>query len=797
MNRKVWMALCTMAGASAAALPAVWAPAAVHAAQQTLQLGASGAAVVQLQKILKAAGYYTGPEDGVFGPGTQSAVKAFQKANDLTPDGVVGPATWERLTERTLKPMQILLNGRVVSEPSGFAWQNTTYMPIWYLQRALDQLGILSDWDGTHWNLKVPSSMRVDLSNLEIGTGTQVIEINGTPVKRVNGMAAQDPAGGNTTTYMPIWYLMGLLDRMGIQHDWTGSQWKMTTQQSYYAYTADGKVVGGPYSDLDQAKAAVAGIPGGVVKDGTGQVVFTQAGFAAYTSPAQAPVIVSTLDAAKQRAGSGGFVVDLSTRRVVDFPSEYYYLNSNGSFVSSVTGWVGAAPPNWAKPGERYVALDVNPGHSPHATQFYRLSQSDGTYSGEFLGTYENPFRTVDLRFPAPGGITAQAIDQWYAANQSPLAGLGDSFIRAQQRYGVDAAYLAAHAVLETGWGKSAIMQAKNNLFGYGAYDADPANAAGTFPSADYAIQFEAWFVRNGYLDQDGAHFYQWPTLDGMNEHYATDPQWSQKIATLMTGLAQSGKVAPGSFPQYVAGQPAPSPQSTDEPVFVTPGAVGTIQSNPYGALPVWQDPDQGADQMFPGNLRIGSTGAGVRQLQRALNQAVGAGLTTDGVFGPMTQSALMSYQQQHGLPATGVCDLATWQSLIPAPATRIPAGTQVTVDRIRQGMVGNTVTLWYHVTAGGISGWVDGAEVGLTNVYRVVAPAGGMIPLYSAPSGSASVVAKVHSGDWVICQNPAPSGGFIAVQYVDQSQPGANPTTVYVDAGAAQLTPVPTPAGN
>jgi len=38
------------------------------------------------------------PVDGIFGEGTENSVMAFQRIFNLTPDGVVGPATWNKLT---------------------------------------------------------------------------------------------------------------------------------------------------------------------------------------------------------------------------------------------------------------------------------------------------------------------------------------------------------------------------------------------------------------------------------------------------------------------------------------------------------------------------------------------------------------------------------------------------------------------------------------------------------------------------------------------------------------------------
>lgn len=63
----------------------------------TYQLGSHGAEVRQIQQQLQAQGLYLGPLDGVFGGGTQSAVKAFQGKSGLEVDGVVGPYTWKAL----------------------------------------------------------------------------------------------------------------------------------------------------------------------------------------------------------------------------------------------------------------------------------------------------------------------------------------------------------------------------------------------------------------------------------------------------------------------------------------------------------------------------------------------------------------------------------------------------------------------------------------------------------------------------------------------------------------------------
>ncbi len=53
--------------------------------------------VTDVQSALKSAGYYTGNIDGKIGPNTISAIAAFQKANNLKGDSIVGAKTWEVL----------------------------------------------------------------------------------------------------------------------------------------------------------------------------------------------------------------------------------------------------------------------------------------------------------------------------------------------------------------------------------------------------------------------------------------------------------------------------------------------------------------------------------------------------------------------------------------------------------------------------------------------------------------------------------------------------------------------------
>lgn len=62
-----------------------------------VRFGSRGETVRWVQLQLRSHGFETGSVDGIFGAQTQAAVVQFQTQNDLSPDGIVGPDTWQQL----------------------------------------------------------------------------------------------------------------------------------------------------------------------------------------------------------------------------------------------------------------------------------------------------------------------------------------------------------------------------------------------------------------------------------------------------------------------------------------------------------------------------------------------------------------------------------------------------------------------------------------------------------------------------------------------------------------------------
>jgi|GEM_PF-1775990 len=71
----------------------------IEGKEALLRRGSSGSEVTNLQQLLKGRGFYDGTADGYFGLTTEVAVTNFQTSVGLQADGIVGPATLQRLAK--------------------------------------------------------------------------------------------------------------------------------------------------------------------------------------------------------------------------------------------------------------------------------------------------------------------------------------------------------------------------------------------------------------------------------------------------------------------------------------------------------------------------------------------------------------------------------------------------------------------------------------------------------------------------------------------------------------------------
>ena len=111
----------------------------------TLREGSTGTAVRELQYYLYLLGtYYSGLSpvavDGIFGSRTTAAVKAWQRINDLTVDGVVGRITWNSIWQQARRlrvPAEPRLLGSAAG-PGKTLGLGASGPAVRYLRRLLD-----------------------------------------------------------------------------------------------------------------------------------------------------------------------------------------------------------------------------------------------------------------------------------------------------------------------------------------------------------------------------------------------------------------------------------------------------------------------------------------------------------------------------------------------------------------------------------------------------------------------------------------------------------------------------------
>ncbi|MGE8202993.1 SH3 domain-containing protein [Heyndrickxia sp. NPDC080065] len=207
--------------------------------------------------------------------------------------------------------------------------------------------------------------------------------------------------------------------------------------------------------------------------------------------------------------------------------------------------------------------------------------------------TSRTGYQFIDLRTQSP--VTAKQINDYISkyvnstGKISVLTGKGQAFINAGKKYGVNALYLAAHAIHESAYGTSNISLGKNNLFGFGAYDATPFVAAYRFATVDLNIEYIAREMKATYLNENNWK-YNGPYLgfstkdlkgnridsnsEGMNFYYASDQNWGKTIAKHMENILPFDK---NYYSKAVANTVVPTQPSKPDGSDVFPTGIQAV----------------------------------------------------------------------------------------------------------------------------------------------------------------------------------------------------------------------------
>jgi len=161
------------------------------------------------------------------------------------------------------------------------------------------------------------------------------------------------------------------------------------------------------------------------------------------------------------------------------------------------------------------------------ARQLFLSDLQTGSGNGTFTLCDPNDVRKKS-------SVSKEFIDKKFEG--TALEGLGETFKKAEEKYGVNALFLAALAAHESAMGTSRIAREKNNLFGFGAYDRSPYASAKKFDSKEEGILEVAAYLSKNYLREGGKYFNGY-SVEAIGKRYASDPNWANALRTQISRL--------------------------------------------------------------------------------------------------------------------------------------------------------------------------------------------------------------------------------------------------------------------
>lgn len=112
----------------------------------------------------------------------------------------------------------ITVGEKTVKTPKGFLQNHESYLPIYDLDEAMNQIGFKTSWNSETriWSLIIPGDNPPPLTLRPMnGSGNATIKVNGKLITKVNTIMRIDPVSNIATTYIPASVVQNLLKVLG------------------------------------------------------------------------------------------------------------------------------------------------------------------------------------------------------------------------------------------------------------------------------------------------------------------------------------------------------------------------------------------------------------------------------------------------------------------------------------------------------------------------------------------------------------------------------------------------------
>lgn len=233
----------------------------------------------------------------------------------------------------------------------------------------------------------------------------------------------------------------------------------------------------------------------------------------------------------------------------------YYEKRTSGNYSEIVYHIYRGFPANGYEPVSEAIVIGPAPSDMNEGVKYYSYDgvnfYSDSDFKNKSF-TYYNYYQFLPLR--SKTNISADIFNSYISKyDNSVMRGTGQTFIDAQNKYGINALLLFAMAAHESANGTSGYATKRNNLFGWNAVDANP-NQATSFSSVAVCVNQQAGVNLRGFVDVTDGRFFSSSLGNkgsGLNVKYASDPYWGMEIASIAYQIDKLSKNKNGTLSDY------------------------------------------------------------------------------------------------------------------------------------------------------------------------------------------------------------------------------------------------------